>query len=47
VIAGEIVSPGAESWFYTVQARDVDHQLLAERHDPGIDNMGPPISTAP
>ena len=47
VIAGEIASTGVESWFYTVQARDADHQLLAERHDPGIDNMGPPISTGP
>lgn len=47
VIAGEIASSGAETWFYTVEARDVDHQLLADRHDPGIDNMGPPISTGP
>lgn len=47
VITGEVASSAAASWFYTIQARDVDHQILAERHDPGIDNMGPPISTAP
>lgn len=47
VIAGELADTGADTWFYVVEARDVDHQLLADRHDPGIDNMGPPISTTP
>lgn len=47
VITGEVTSRDVEAWFYTAEARNVQHQLLAERHDPGIDNMGPPISTTP
>lgn len=42
IISGEVTSTASEPFFYILEARDRDHQVLAERHDPGIDNMGPP-----
>jgi len=41
-MTGAVASESKGLLHYIVEVRNADRQILAERHDPGIDNMGPP-----